>query len=262
MQMITDTNKQINLPISAVIITKQHADKLDRTLTALRHFIDDVIVVDAMSTDHTPQIAAKHSVRYFQREWQGYTNQKNFGNEHAIHPWILSIDDDEVVSDKLSAAICRAFADQMPPFDAFDIQFHTYFCGQRIRFGAWNPEWHVRLFHRERITWNTDAVHEGLTLTTQHRIEKLEGVVQHYTVDTTAQFAEKTERYATLFAQRAKLQGKKASFFKRFLNPIWRFIAEYLFKFGFLDGYYGLFIAYQNARYTFLKYKYLHQLAK
>ena len=253
----TDVNKEKTLPISAVIITFQHADKLDRTLAALGSFIADIVVVDSLSTDDTEQVANKHHARYFRRAWAGYTDQKNFGNDQALHPWVLSLDDDEVVSEALSEAIKKCFEPHAPPYDAINLPFHTYFCGQRIRFGAWNPEWHIRLFRRDLIRWNSDAVHEGLRLEPHHRIGQLNGVVRHYTADSTTQFAAKTESYARLFAKRAAKQGKKATIFKRFVNPIWRFIAEYFFKLGFLDGYFGLFIAAQNARYTYLKYEYL-----
>jgi glycosyltransferase involved in cell wall biosynthesis len=247
------------MSISAVIITKNNADSLDRTLAALHRVTDDVVVVDSLSTDHSAEIAQKHGARFYPRAWPGYSEQKNFGNQQALHPWVLSLDDDEVLSEDLAEDILELMK-QPHSYAAVKLRFHTYFCGKRIRFGAWNPEWHIRLFRKADIAWNTDAVHEGLTVQPHHQILTLEqGVVRHYTVDTVAEFEQKTERYARLFAQRAIAAGKKSTFVKRFLSPTWRFLSEYFLKFGFLDGRYGYVIARENARYTYLKYTLLEK---
>jgi glycosyltransferase involved in cell wall biosynthesis len=241
-------------PLSAVIITVNQAHKIGRTIEAVKTLTDDIVVVDSGSTDDTREVARAAGARVYERAWTGYSEQKNFGNAHAQHDWILSIDDDEVISPELATSIREAF-ETTPAFDAFDLPFRTVFCGQMIRFGGWNPESHVRLFDRTKIQWNTDAVHEGLTLKPQHRICKLSGYVLHYTVDTPAQFAAKTDRYSTLFAEKGLKMGKKPNFVKLYLSPVFRFLREYIFKLGFLDGYYGWFIAKENARYTYLKYQ-------
>ena len=246
--------------ISAVIITKNQEQKIGRTIDALKILTDDVVVViDSDSTDQTEAIAAQKGARVFRKQWEGYSLQKNFGNRQAKHRWVLSIDDDEVVSDELAANIKAAFEVE-PGFDAFDLPFRTVFCGKLIKFGGWNPEAHVRLFDKTKIDWNTDAVHEGLTLKPEHQIQKLNGYVYHYTVDSVEQFYAKTDRYSTLFAKKGAFFGKKAPFYKIYLSPIFRFLSEYIFRFGFLDGRYGYIIAKDNARYTYLKYKKLSRL--
>jgi glycosyltransferase involved in cell wall biosynthesis len=247
-------------PISAVIITKNQEQKIGRTIDALKKVADDVVVVlDLDSTDQTETIAIAKGARVFKKLWAGYSLQKNYGNEQAKHQWILSIDDDEVISDELAVSIKAAFVVE-PCFDAFDLPFRTVFCGQLIKFGGWNPESHVRLFDKTKIEWNTDAVHEGLTLKPKHQIKKLSGYVYHYTVDSIEQFYTKTDRYSTLFAQKGASFGKKAPFYKIYFSPIFRFLSEYIFRLGFLDGRAGLIIAKDNARYTYLKYKKLSRL--
>ncbi len=247
------------LPISVVIITKNQAIKLRTTIEAIKPLTNDIVVIDALSQDDTVAVARACGARVFERAWTGYSDQKNFGNRQAKNDWILSIDDDEVVSKELTENIKKVFF-SMSNFDAFDLPFRTVFCGKLIRFGGWNPESHIRLFDKRTINWNTDAVHEGLTIQPNHRVEKLSGYVYHHTVDTLEQFYAKTDRYSTLFAERSLQQGRKTSFLKIYLSPIFRFLREYIFRLGFLDGYYGLIIAKDNARYTYLKYKKLRAL--
>ena len=240
--------------LSAVVITHNQAQKIGRTLTALAAVTDDIVVVDSFSTDQTANIARQHGARVFSRAWPGYSEQKNFGNEQALHDWIISVDDDEVLSDELINSIKKTF-EIKPDCEAFGLKFRTVFCGKLIRYGGWNPESHVRIFDKRQISWNTDAVHEGLTLQPKHKIGQLDGYVFHYTVDNLPQFYEKTERYSTLFAEKAKRLGKKSGWVKQYLSPMVRFLREYVFKLGFLDGRYGFIIAKENARYTYLKYR-------
>ncbi len=240
--------------LSAVIISVNQEKKILKTIEALKTFTDDIVVVDSGSTDRTREVATQAGARVFSQAWLGYSAQKNFGNAQAKYDWILSVDDDEVVSPELAESIRQAFTPS-PTADAFDLPFRTVFAGKLIRFGGWNPESHVRIFNKNKIQWNTDAVHEGLTLKPDHKIQKLSGYVYHYTVDTPEQFVAKTDRNSTLLAEKGRKIGKKASFVKIYLSPAFRFLVEYIFKLGFLDGYYGWFIAKENTRYTYLKYK-------
>ncbi|MCU0341774.1 MAG: glycosyltransferase family 2 protein [Spirosomaceae bacterium] len=182
-------------PLSAVIITVNQAHKIGRTIEAVKTLTDDIVVVDSGSTDDTREVARAAGARVYERAWTGYSEQKNFGNDHAQHDWILSIDDDEVISPELAASIREAI-ETTPAFDAFDLPFRTVFCGQMIRFGGWNPESHVRLFDRTKIQWNTDAVHEGLTLKPQHRICKLSGYVLPKPTDTAPYLPKKGLKWA------------------------------------------------------------------
>ena len=55
-------------------------------------------------------------------------------------------------------------------------------------------------------------------------------------------------------------QGRKAGLVKLLISPIAKFIGDYLFRGGFLDGYHGFVIARISAHATFLKYAKLKQL--
>jgi len=57
-------------------------------------------------------------------------------------------------------------------------------------------------------------------------------------------------------------KNKKYSILSSLFKSIWRFKRDYLFKCGFLDGFYGFVICYINAITTFLKYLKLKQLYK
>lgn len=242
------------LPISVVIIARNEERRIGDCLSSVREISSDIIVVDSISTDRTAKIAESAGARVFVRPWPGYSEQKNFGNEAARYDWVLSLDADERVSRELAASLGREFA-RRPRYDVYDIRFENFFGARRVRFGAWNPEWHARLFDRRLLKWNTDDVHEGLCGAENVRRGRLDGPILHLTVDTHAQLAEKTERYATLFATKARRHQRSPSWPKIWLNPGWRFFRDYLIRLGILDGKAGLQIAWEAARYTHLKYQ-------
>lgn len=237
--------------ISIVIITYNEEESLEKTIKMARKLTDDVIVVDSFSTDKTIDIAKFYGATIFHRKWEGYSKQKNFGNRQAKHDYVLSLDADEVLSDRLVKSI-RNIKDA-PKFDAYKFQRTNIFFGKRIRYGSNKNENVVRLFNKNKITWNGDLVHEGLELKGAS-IGKLDGDLLHYTAKNTNDYLLKSNKYSTLFAEQQFKKNKKPNFIKIYVSPIFTFINEYIFKLGLLDGFEGYFLARQSANYSFLKY--------
>lgn len=255
-----ETQNYGNIPaISAVVITHNEENRIGRCLDALLQVTPDVVVVDSFSTDRTPDICRAKGVRFYQRAWTGYSDQKNYGNGLALSDWILTVDADEYLSPSLVGEIVDLFKQKID-FDGCEIKIVSFFCGKRVRFGGWNPDFGRQIFNKRRIRWNTDTVHEALTIGPEHRIVRLKGHIEHFTVEKPEHYAAKTDRYSTLFAENAYRQGKRVSLAKAWLSAVARFVSEYLLKLGFLDGFAGWFIAKENARYSYLKYRKLIDL--
>jgi hypothetical protein len=242
------------VPVSVVIIALNEEERVGDCLESVRGLTDDVVVVDAESRDRTGEICRAKAARVFARRWTGFSEQKNFGNAQARHDWILSLDADERVTPELAASIRREFARGRPSRDAYAIRFQNYFGGREVRFGAWNPESHVRLFDRRKCDWNSDEVHEGLRRVEGSEIGRLEGCIRHLTVNSHVDLAAKTQRYSELFALKLRRRGRVPGWPKVWLNPVWRFGRDFFLRLGILDGAAGWAIAWEAARYTHLKY--------
>jgi len=91
--------------ISAVIITFNEELFIDKCLASVDGIADEIVVVDSFSTDATEEICKKYNVRFVQNEFKGYKDQKNFALQLATHRKILSLDADEVLSDRLRESI-------------------------------------------------------------------------------------------------------------------------------------------------------------
>ena len=83
--------------MSVTIITKNEAARLEAALASVA-WADEIVVVDAGSSDATADLARRASARVFVEGWPGFPQQKNRAADLATHDWILSIDADERVS--------------------------------------------------------------------------------------------------------------------------------------------------------------------
>ena len=82
------------IPLSVCIITYNEEDNIQGALETVK-WADDIVVIDAHSTDRTVEIARAYTERVFVRDWPGFVAQKNFALEQTHHEWVLSLDADE-----------------------------------------------------------------------------------------------------------------------------------------------------------------------
>ena len=246
------------MALSAVIITRNEARNIGRCLTALKGVADEVIVVDAESTDDTRRIAEQHGARVVVRTWTDYSEQKNFANAQATQPYILSLDADEELSPELIGSLLRAKHKGFT--GAYSMHRLTNYCGTWVRHGGWYPDTKVRLFAKKSAKWAGAHVHETLELEPGTRVSLLHGDLLHYSYPTVQDHLTRIERYSDLHAHKLFAAGKRASAVKRWLSPVAKFIQGYWFQLGFLDGRAGLMIATLSAKAVRMKYEKLNAL--
>ena len=135
-------------PCSAVVITRNEEQRLATCLASLA-WADEIVVVDAESTDRTVEIARGFTDRVVVRPWPGFAAQKNFAADQARHEWVLSVDADEEVSAELRAEILRVLTDGGEAA-GYALPRRNIFWGRWIRHGGLYPDWQIRLFRRGR----------------------------------------------------------------------------------------------------------------
>jgi glycosyltransferase involved in cell wall biosynthesis len=222
-------------PLSVVVITLNAATQLEACLRSAS-FADELLVVDSGSSDDTAAIAARHGARVIRQEWRGYGPQKRFAVSQARHPWVLSLDADERVSEELRESIRAALA--TPRFKAYESPRRNRFMGRWLRHGEGYPDWSLRLFHRDHADWSDDPIHEKVV--TAGPVGRLRGDLLHESEQGIADYLAKQNRYTTLQAEALHARGKRASIARLLLSPFLRFIKFYFLRRGFLDGLPGL----------------------
>ena len=138
--------------LSACIITLNEADRIEACLAALE-FCDEIVVVDAHSSDATRSIATRLGARVIERDWPGYRSQKQFATDAASHDWVLSVDADERATPALRAEIEALRAGGFVGASGWTIPRLTDYFGRFLRHGnAW-PERQIRLYDRRAARW-------------------------------------------------------------------------------------------------------------
>ena len=248
----------MHTPFSIVIICRNEAGKIGRTLKGLSGLTDDVVVYDTGSTDGTPEIVRSFPVRFISGEWKGFGDTKNAANSLAKYDWIFSLDADEIPDEPMQKALVKF--DPGASDVVYACSFLNFIGDTPLRFGEWGWDKHVRLFNRLQVKWNAAPVHEQLVYSTQIRVLELPGKIQHRTVSSWSEHRAKMDRYASLNAQKYFEMGKSSPVWKRLFSPVFTFFHYYIFRFGFLDGGPGLQCAWMTALYTHWKYARLSQL--
>jgi glycosyltransferase involved in cell wall biosynthesis len=245
------------MPLSVTIITRNAASQLEGCLASVA-FADEIIVVDSGSTDGTVDLAKRRGARVIAKEWLGFGPQKQFAVEAAAHDWVLGLDADERLSERLRETIVAEL--KSPRGMVYAMPRCNRFLGRWLKHGEGYPDWSVRLFHRKHARWSDDAVHEKV-LTTQP-ILRLRGDLLHDSAETLEKYLDKQNRYTSLQAESLRSAGRRASVLQLVLSPSLRFIKFYLLRLGFLDGVPGLVHIAIGCMNTFNKYAKLKALER
>jgi glycosyltransferase involved in cell wall biosynthesis len=249
--------------LSVILITRNEEANLEDCLASLDGIAQQLVVVDANSSDRTLEIAQNYGATIAQpSDWPGFGPQKNRALELATGDWVLSLDADERLTPALKSEILTAIHHNAH-IDCFAIPRLSWYCGRFIRHSGWSPDYVDRLFKRGTARFSEDLVHERLI--PSGAVAKLENPLLHYSFMNYSQVLEKLDRYSTASAEQAFAKGKTATPLKAVLHGAWAFMRTYIFRAGFLDGPQGFTLAMSNAQgtyYRYIKLWHLHQEAR
>ena len=247
------------MKVTAAIIAKDEADGI-AACVASASFCDEVLVLDSGSTDGTREAARAAGARVVETDWPGYVAQKQRAAAKAANDWVLSLDADERVDDRLRSAIERIRAAGEPPEAGFEVTRHVFYLGRWIDHGGWFPEWRVRLFDRRRARWEGIDPHDHVALRGP-RGRIAEGELQHFTYRSISEHLAQIDRFTTIAAREKVARGKRGSLLAMLFRPPARFLKMYFLRLGFLDGRAGFVLASLAAYYVFLKYAKVWELS-
>jgi len=245
-------------PLSAILITYNEAHDLPKALASLGGVADEIVVVDSGSADRTCEIAGQAGARVLRRAFTDFGDQKNFAASQATHDWVLSLDADEALSPELRAAL-TGWKQQPPRHAAYEINRRTNFLGGWIRHSGWYPEYHIRLYRRDRASF-AGALHE--TVKSSEPAGRIEGDLLHFTVRTLGEHYAKLDVFTSKAAEDLYARGRRRWRGSMCFGAPWTVVQKFLFQLGFLDGYRGALIAWTAGRYVWLKYRKLGVLVR
>ena len=235
--------------LSVVVVTLNEEARLRDCLLSVA-WTDEIVVVDAQSTDKTASIAREFTDHVFVRPWPGFAEQKNFGLAQATGDWLLSLDADEEVpsplKDEILATIGRCDAAV-----GYRIARRNVFWGRWVRHGGLYPDWQLRLFRRGRGTFLGHAVHESVRV--DGPVGGLHHALVHRSYRDVSDFLQRADRYSTLAAEAWITEGRRVRRRDLVLRPLGRFLTMYVVRAGVLDGWRGFLLASLYAYYVLIR---------
>lgn len=235
--------------LSAVIITKNEQRNLPRCLDSLKGVADEVVVVDSGSNDGTVELAKEAGARVLHRDWTSYADQKNWANLQATHPYILSLDADESLSDDLKHEILAWKANVPVNLVAWKMPRLTSYVGHWVRHGGWYPDMKIRLWRKGTGNWTTVGkgvqLHEAWMPDPKHAysVGQFHSDLLHHSFHSHAEHRKKWAHYATLGAKDALAMNRVSGPLAPWLRPAFQWLKQWLIQGGWRDGATGWTVA-------------------
>lgn len=236
--------------LTVTVITRNEAPNIGAVLASVS-WADEIIVVDAESTDDTVALARRQASRVVVREWPGFSAQKNFAADQATNDWVLSVDADERVTPELAVEI-RALLAGEPAARGYRVPRVSFYLGRWVRSTDWYPDAQLRLYDRRVGRWVGDYVHEHVEV--RGAVERLRHNLQHLPYRDISHHLQTMDRYTTLAARQMQGEGRRVGAAGLLARPLGAFGRNYLLRGGWRDGTVGLTISLLNSYYVFLKF--------
>ena len=250
--------KKQRLKISTLLITYNEINHIEDVIKNVQ-FTDEIIVIDSFSNDGTFEILKNmEGVKVIQREFKNFPDQRNFALKQASHPWILFMDADERLTPKLSQEIIETIK-KNSNIQAYKFRRRFMFQDKMIRFSGLQTDRVFRLFKNGTATYREDkTVHELLDV--KGPFEVLDNYMLHYSYSDYNSYKLKTEHYGQLKAQELYDNNISPNWFHFYVKPIYKFVTNFIFRLGFLDGKEGFAICRLNAYGVYYRFKALEKL--
>ena len=246
------------IPLSVVIITKNEEVNIDKCLSSVYGWADEIVIVDDESQDRTVELAQKYTNKILHRRMDNEGTHRNWAYAQAKNEWVLSLDADEYVSEELKQEISQTLLTTQ--FNAFSIPLKNYIGTYWVQHSGWYPAGKLRLFQKSRFKYEEVEVHPKVFL---------DGDTGHLTKDIVHKgypdfehFLASLNRQTTLEARKWIQTGRKMSLGKAVWRTIDRFPRSFIGKKGYKDGFIGFMIAFFASLYQIISYAKYWQMKK
>ena len=224
----------MSVKLSVLMISKNAAETLEKSLASVKKIADEIIIVDSKSTDRTVEIAKNYLAKIYVREFVDIGKQRIFGLSKATGKWVLILDCDEIVSEKLMKEIKLKIENCKLKINSYYIPYQNFFLDKPLQYGGEDYKM-LRLFRRVKLSIEPSLVHNKIEVKDE-RIGYLKGKIFHHSYRSFFQIFKKFTDYGLRMAKEKYFAGEKSSFKKVFLYPPHLFWARFINDKGYEDG--------------------------
>ena len=135
--------------ISIILLTYEDEVQIANCLESVTGLSDDIVVVDSFSKDRTLELCRQYGARIYQNPFINQAIQFNWAldNIELKHDWVLRLDSDEVVPNRLKAEMLDRVGKERG-VNAYYLNRRMYWMGRWLRYGRMYPHYIVRLFRK------------------------------------------------------------------------------------------------------------------
>lgn len=209
------------MKISVVVLSR--SGKVNKKILSPLSFADELIIWNSV----------EHKLN------NDFATHRNNALSKAKGEWVLFVDDDEYVSKQLKAEIISAINEDQ--FDGFLIKRQDLIFHQVVSHGEIGEIKILRLAKKDAGKFKR-PVHEYWEV--NGRVGILKNPLYHLKDGFIGSFISKMNEYCEIDSKELKNEGKRFSCPRLIINPLGKFMQNYFWKLGLLDGYVGLFSAY------------------
>jgi len=225
--------------VSACLIVQNEQERLAAALESVA-FCDETIVVDGGSVDRTVEIARRAGATVIENPWPGFALQRNVALDAATGDWILEIDADERVSERLRTSIEGLLATEATAVEMAVCPLRNHFLGSPLGPSAKYPGYRARLFRRGAYRHDeARMVHEGIE--PRERPLVLDGDLDHELAGTLREALLDAWSYARLESRHLARPSQHGAYLAGIvLRPAAKLLYRTILEGGWRDGWRGL----------------------
>ena len=174
--------------LSNIILTKNEEEVIADCLESLKGLGDEIIVVDAESSDRTTQIADHLGAKIITHKFLDFASQRNFGMSKALGDFVLYIDADEQLTPEFKGEVRQIIDkfDKSGSIGGYFLRRKTFYFGR-----DWDFFDRVqRLFYKNNFKEWYGVVHE--TPKIKGTFGTISAPILHFTHRNLFQMLEKT----------------------------------------------------------------------
>ena len=242
------------MKLSVIVIVKNAEKQITDCLKSVCHLADEIIVIDDQSEDKTVKIAEKMGAKVIIHKMKDFADQREFGLRQVQDEWVLYVDADEVVSQKLKEEIQSTIKNQQLRINKQIVAYKI----PRKNFYFGNYEWPTiekieRLFLRKALKGWKGAIHESPIV--DGKIGELKNYLLHYTHQDLSSMVKKTNEWSEIEAQLLFESNHPRMTWWRFLRiMLTKFWQSYVNQGGWKIGSPGLIESIYQAYSYFIVY--------
>ncbi|WP_445637540.1 Glycosyl transferase [Nostoc sp. DSM 114161] len=233
--------------ITPLILTYNEAPNIQRTLEKLT-WANQIVIVDSYSSDETLEIIASYpQAKLFQRKFDTHATQWNYGLSQINSEWVLSLDADYIVSEKLAEEIKELPEDS--PIDSYFIRFKYCVFGKPLRGTILPPR--QALFRKDKSIYIDDG-HTQL-LEVNGKSAMLSGYIYHDDRKPLSRWLWAQDRYMVIEVKKllntptSELSWGDRIRKQKLFAPFIILFYCLIFKGGILDGWRGWYYAFERV---------------